>query len=161
MTERHTIDFARVSFNIVSDADRGTITLQFDQAGGGDGSIAGILRAIHQQFGDGIPCRIRRWISGERNPLVVSRRARPHPEYPDVLRFEISVKPGERIEGALAMFLDFLRQQPGYQRTYGSPLDRDHVLSEARQASPHDTSALACSTLREYFRRREQRIEGK
>ena len=73
MIERHTIDFARVSFNVVSDADRGTITLQFDQAGGGLGSIPGILRAIHQRFGGGVLSRIRRWKSGEISPFVVSR----------------------------------------------------------------------------------------
>ena len=43
MIERHTIDFARVSFNIISDADRATITLQFDQAGGARESIRGIF----------------------------------------------------------------------------------------------------------------------
>jgi hypothetical protein len=157
MIERHTIDFARVSFNIVSDADRATITLQFDQAGGGRESIPGILRAIQRRFGGGVMSRLNRWSTGESNPFVLPQTSRPHPDYPDVICFAIGLKPGARMEAALATFLDFLQQLPGYQRTYGSPLDRDEVPPQARKKSPRDVSAVAAGTLREFFKRRTKR----
>jgi hypothetical protein len=154
MIERHTIDFARVSFNVISDADRGTITLQFAQAGGGRESIRGILRAIQRRFGGGVVSRLNRWSTGESNAFVLPQGSKPHPDYPDVICFAIGVKPGARMEAALATFLDFLRQLPGYQRTYGSPLDRDEVPSRVRTNSPRDVSTVAADTLREFFKRR-------
>jgi hypothetical protein len=154
MIERHTIDFARVSFNIVSDADRGTITLQFAQTGGRRESIQEILRAIHRRFGGGVMSRLNRWSTGESNSFVLPKCSKPHPDYPDVICFEIGVRPGARMEAVLARFLDFLRQLPGYQRTYGSPLDRDEVPSRVRTKSPHDVSTVADATLREFFKRR-------
>jgi hypothetical protein len=78
-----------------------------------------------------------------------------------VICFEIGVKPGARMEAALATFLDFVQQQPGYQRTYGSPLDRDQVVSRARKESPSDVSAVAAGTLREFFKRRKERSAGR
>ena len=157
MIERHTIDFNRVSFNVISDADRQTITLQFDRIGSGLESIQRILRAVRRRFGEGIASRLSRWRTGQGNPFALPARIRPHPEYQDVLCFEIGVKRDARMEAALATLLDFLRQLPGYKRTYGSPLDRDQVPSRVRKESPRDASSVAGDTLREFFKRADER----
>jgi hypothetical protein len=173
MPERHTIDFARGSFNLVTDADRRTITLQFEDAfralpgrrhrrpslewrimslrfedafpGGRvvSESIDRILKALRQRFGGGILGGLNRWSRRERNPLVLPRRGHPHLDNPDVLCFEIGVKDGAKVEAALATLLDFLRRQPGYQRTYGAPLDRDAAHSEERFGPDKETSTAA------------------
>jgi hypothetical protein len=151
MPERHTVDFARCSFNIVTDADRRTITLQFENPFPGPRvvpeSIDRILNALRRRFGGGILGRLNQWRSGESSPLVLPRRGHPHPDNPDVLRFEIGVKNGARIEGALATLFDFFRRQPGYQTTYGAPLDRDPVPSEDRIGSAQDASTAAREAL--------------
>lgn len=151
MPERHTIDFARCSFNIVTDADRRTITLQFENPFPGPTvvpeSVDRILKDLRRRFGGGILGRLIRWSSGESDPLVLPRRGLPHPDNPDVLCFEIGVKDGAKVEGALATLLDFLRRQPGYQRTYGAPLDRDPAPSEDRIGSAKDASTAARDAL--------------
>ncbi len=160
MIERHTIDFARVSFNVISDSDRSTITLQFDQAGGAAASIHGILRAVQRRFGGGFLSRLRRLSTGDSSPFVLPGRGNPHPDYPDVFCFELGVKPGTTSEAALAMLLNFVEQLPGYQRTYGSPLDPDKVTERGRTGSQHDASTVAQNTLLEFFKRRVERTKG-
>jgi hypothetical protein len=151
MAERHTVDFARCSFNVINDADRRTITVQFENPFPGPRvvpeSVDRILKAIRQRFGGGIVGRLTRWSRGESNPLVLPQRGHAHPDNPDVLCFEIGVKDGARIEGALATLLDFLRRQPGYQRTYGAPLDRDPDPSEDRIGSTRNASTAAREAL--------------
>ena len=139
MIERHSIDFDWVIFNVVSDADRHTMTLQFESNSPlVRQGIRRILRAIEQRFGNGIASRLRRWHSGQGNPFVLPAGTTTHPEYGDVLFFEIGVKPGVRMEDALASLLDHLRQLPGFKRIYGPPLDRDQPPPAriARLATP-------------------------
>src|SRR4051794_26784689 len=103
MPERHSVDFERVSFNIISDARRATITLQFPSEYGSElMDIRQILKSIMRRYGSGIRGRLGRWHSGAVSPLVVPSRSKPHPEDPDVLCFEMGVKPGERMDSALA-----------------------------------------------------------
>jgi len=55
MSERHTVDFIRGSFNVVSDAERKTITLQFESSGDGlkpvSPPIARVLKASKDVMG--------------------------------------------------------------------------------------------------------------
>jgi hypothetical protein len=136
MSERHSVDFARDSFNVICDTDRHSITLQFEFSRNGRApvtdSMARILKAIRSRYGGGVVCRLNRWRRGEGRPLVPPARSRPHPENPDVYCFEMRVDQGEKIESALAGLLEFLRQQPGYRRMFGPPLDRDQGAAENR-----------------------------
>jgi hypothetical protein len=191
MPERHTIDFARCSFNVVTDADRRTITLQFEDAfrapqggrrrrrrpslasqiitlrfedafpGGSvvSDSVDRILKALRRRFGRGLLVRMTQWRRGESNPLLLPRRGHPHPDNPDVLSFEIGVKDGSKVEGALATLLDFLLRHRGYQRTYGAPLDRDPAPSEDRIESAKDASSLARDALIGLLERHTRRNE--
>ncbi len=141
MPERHSVDFRQVSFNIISDAERGTITLQYPSARGGSSDcevmeIRQVLRSLKRRYGGGIGGRLGRWYSGMDSPFVLPSCSEPHPTNPDVLCFEIRVRQGERLESALATFLEFARQQPGYQRTFGAPLDRDEIVGGTRYPLP-------------------------
>ena len=157
MIERHSIEFGRVIFNVVSDADRRTMTLQFQSNSSRvRQSITRLLRAIERRFGDGIASRLRRWHSGQGNPLMLPAGTTRHPEYGDVLLFEIGVKPGVSMEDALALLLDYLRQLPEYKRMYGPQFGRDQPPTKPRKAAPRDISSVAQATLIEYFRRRSK-----
>jgi hypothetical protein len=158
MSERHTIDFARASFNVVSDAERNTITLQFESSGGDqervNPPIARVLKAIERRYGTGIASRLKRWRTGECNPLVLPSGSTPHPENSEVFCFEIGVEPGERLEFALATLFEFLRQQPEYQRTFGPPLDRDQMPLQVQIGKADDLSAAAQDMLTKFMERR-------
>jgi hypothetical protein len=147
MAERHTVDFVRDSFNLVSDAERRTITLQFesylDRRKPIPQPIGRILKAIESRYGGGLMSRLTRWRRGESNPLVLPSRSQPHPDNPEVLCFEIGVRPGATMESALASLCEYLRQQPGYERMFGAPLDRDQPTSRVRKAQPGDASKSA------------------
>jgi hypothetical protein len=153
MSERHTVDFIRGSINILSNGERGTITLQFEKAADGLKPISRILKALERRYGVGVMRRLSRWRTGESNPFVLPLRTKPHPENPDVLCFEIGVKQGERMESALAALIEFLRRQPGYQRTFGSPLDRDQMPSRVRKASSTDNSNAAHNLMKQMMER--------
>jgi hypothetical protein len=160
MPERHSVDFARGSFNVLSDAQARTITLQFERTRGGrdpiDSTIRRVLKALDRRHGGGITSRLNRWMRGEGNPLVLPARPVPHPENPDVLCFEIGVRPGERMDSALAGLLDFLRQQPGYERTYGPPLDRDDGPRKVRGWGSGNAAASAQMILERLFKIRRR-----
>jgi hypothetical protein len=147
MPEYHTIDFVRGSVNIVSDAERGIITLQFDPACDGAEPIGLIWKAIETRFGGGIPSRLNRWCMGENNPLILPRGGKPHPENADVLCFPIGIEADVRMDAALATLIGFLQQLPGYRRTFGSPLHREHGSSPARKTTVTDVADAASETL--------------
>jgi hypothetical protein len=151
--EIHTIDLMKGSITIISDAEKGTITLQFDRVGDGLEPVKRILKAIGRRYGDGVMGRLSRWRSGESNPFVLASQSKPHPSNPDVLCFEIRIKPGERLESALGTLLGLLRQQPGYRRTFGSPLDRDHMLSRVQKVPSGDVSEAARDMMRRILKR--------
>lgn len=161
MSERHTVDFARCSFNVVTDSDRRTITLQFDNEWSGLQSepIARLIKAIRQRYGAGVLARLNRWRTGERHPFILPPRCLPHPDNPDVLCYEIGVRGegGGTMDSALATLLEFLRQQPGYERTYGAPLDRDQVPTRVRKGSDRDASTSAHDALRNFMDLRHKR----
>ncbi len=149
MIERHSIEFGRVIFNVVSDADRHTMTLQFQSNMSlVRQSVTRLLCAIEWRFGNGIASRLRRWHSGQGNPLILPAGTTTHPEYDDVLFYEIGVKPDVRMEDALASLLDYLRQFPEYQRMYGPP------SIAITYGPPPRASTVAQATLIEYFKRR-------
>jgi hypothetical protein len=154
--ERHSIDFNRVSVNIISDAQRRTITLQYEKWPGPPDAIKAILGAISRKFGNAVGDRFRRWLLGENSPFVLAGRSKPHPENPDVHCFEMIVKEGETIDSALACLLGFLRQQPGYQRTFGPPLDPDQLPLQARMAFSGGASEAAAAALEGMLRRRKE-----
>ena len=158
MAERHTVDFVPDSFNLISDGERRTITLQFERSlewrKPVPQPIGRILKAIKRRYGGGLMSRLHRWKHGERNPLVLPSRIEPHPENPDVLRFEIGVRPGETMESALASLFECLRRQPGYQRTFGAPLDRDQEPSRVQKARPGDASKSAQNILHSFIEAR-------
>ena len=160
MSERHTVDFARCSFNIVTDADRRTITLQFDHEAPRLGSrpISLILKAIRRRYGDGPIARLSRWKTGEANPFVLPSHSRSHPDHPDVLCYEMGVKGGGggTMDSALAALLDFLRRQPGYERTYGAPLDLDGLPTRVRRGAEGDASTSAYRALKGLMERRQR-----
>jgi hypothetical protein len=156
MSERHTVDFDRVSINVISDAERGTITLQFDNAFGGLSQNNRILQAIDRRYGVGMLSRLRRWIAGLGDPPVLALRSGPHPENPDVSCLVLRVKRPVGMESALVSLMEFLRRQPGYQRMFGSPLDRDEMPSRVRRASSVDSSEAANDALRRMMERRRQ-----
>jgi hypothetical protein len=139
MAERHTIDFNRFGVNILSDAERGTITLQFEgtialQFEGTiafqlDRDVKAIVKAVNGRFGGGV---WNRWVRGERDVLKITSSGMPHPENPEVTRVEMIVSRGELMDIALGDLLDFFRRQPGYRRTLGAPLDRDSIDTRVR-----------------------------
>ena len=157
MIERHSIEFDRVIFNVISDDDRRTIALQFEFIAAIERSaIQRVLSAMYWRFGNGVRSRLRRWIARQGNPFVLPASSTSHPDYPDVLCFEIAVKPGERVEAAVATLLDFVRQLPGYKKTYGSPLDPDEGHPPPRKAPSRDVSNVAAEILKQCFKRREK-----
>jgi hypothetical protein len=156
MPERHTVDFDRFGVNILSDAEVGTISLQFEKTGGAK-PIGRMMKAIERRFGSGIWARLDRWRKGQGNPLVLSSRGEPHPENPDVIRLEMTVQQGERMDGALAVLMEFLRREPEYRRTLGPPLDRDHPDRLSR-IGEGDASGAAAETLRRMIER--SRLKG-
>ena len=153
MPERHSIDFVRASVNIITDAAARIITLQYERWHGPPEAMKPILGAISRKFGAGIRNRLRRWMTGQSSPFVLPPGAKPHPENPDVLCFEIGVKQSEKMDAALAALIGFLRQQPGYQRTFGPPLDPDQPTPKTRTASKGDASEAADAALRGMLRR--------
>jgi hypothetical protein len=155
MSERHTVDFDRVSFNVISDAERETITLQFENVLSGHAHIQQILKAIERRYGVGLFGRLRRWIVGTESALILRSHGRLHPENPDVLCLELGVRRGERMESALGNLIEFLRQQPGYQRMFGSPLDRDLMPSRVRTPPSGDSSKAAADTFKRMLERRK------
>lgn len=155
MSERHTVDFDRFGVNILSDAELGTITLQFEKFGSGR-----MMKAIERRFGGGIWARLHRWRRGQDNSLMLSSPGAPHPENPDVIRLELTVRQGERMDATLAVLMDFLRRQQGYRRTLGSPLDRDGPERLSRTGED-DSSRAAEKTLRRILERRGWKGAGK
>lgn len=153
MPERHTVVFQRCHFNVITDHDRRTITLQFEESDpfleivlGRDGrpikprrspSVGGlarmlsnrpidrILRALDRRFDNGLAGWLSRWRTGGESPLVLAAKAEVHPENPDVVCFRIGVKANHPTDAALAALLSYIRTLPGYQQTFGDPLDRD------------------------------------
>ncbi len=118
MPERRSVDFDQVSFNVISDPERSTITLQFPSFGGGSTSRESvatkqILKAITARYGMGLKGQLIRWKLGTNSPLLLPSQNKPHPDAPDVLCFEMGVRPGERMDLVLADFLAFLSQRPG------------------------------------------------
>ena len=156
MAERHSIDFIRASVNIISDTQRRTITLQYEKWPGPPDAMKPILGAISRKFGTGVRDRFRRWLRGENTQFVRTGPSKPHPENPDVHCFEMIVKEGQTIDSALAGLLGFLRQQPGYQRTFGPPLDPDQLPPKARMAISVGACEAASAALQGMFRRRKE-----
>ena len=157
MPERHTIEFDDIGVNILSDAERRTIILQFNSSDLFERhTVERILKAMRKRFGDGVWSRLNRWSSGESNPLALSPAATRHPENPEVTCFEVAVKAGAAMESALSSLIDFLRRQPGYLRTFGEPLNRDHAPSRWRKQEKVDTSDAANDVLREILSRRKR-----
>jgi hypothetical protein len=155
MPERHSIDFIRDSVNIISDADRRTITLQYEKTLGPPDAMKPMLGAISRRFGTANRDRLGRWIRGEKSPFVVAGRSKPHPENPDVHCVEMIVKEGETMDSALACLLALLQQQPGYQRTFGPPLDPDQLPLKTRMAFSGGASEAASAALKGMLGRRK------
>jgi hypothetical protein len=155
MIDRHSFEFDRAIFNVIADAEERTITLQFQHTTILEGrAIERVLTAIRRRFGDGITGRLSRWKAGQSNSLLLPGRSVSHPEYPDVLCFEIKVKAGDGVEAALATLLNFIRELPGHKQAYGAPLDCDQMPSEVPRRSQRDPSALAGEILKTFFIRR-------
>lgn len=163
MPECHTVDLDRFGVNILSDAERGTITLQMDA--GWDGADragklaeqARLLRALGRRFGGGVRSRLLRWMRGERDVLRIDSRSGSHLVNPEVIRVEMIVSRGERMDVALGVLLDFFRRQPGYRRTFGAPLDLDSIDTRARQGTGDD-SEVAMGVLRRILELRNKQI---
>lgn len=157
MSERHTIEFDGFGANILSDGERGTISLQFDVSDSRQ-AIRPMLNAIRRCFGHGIRSRLTRWMTGQGDPLLrLTSRDEPHPDNPDVIRVEMRVKEGVHIDSALAALIAFFRRQPGYRRTLGPPLDRDDLEGQIPR-EPGDAAGLAQQALRRIL---EQRHRGR
>ena len=122
MPEYHTVEFRRCSFNVISDAERRTLTLQFDTLNTSHKAIQKLLEAIERRFGK----RTMRWFqwrrSDEGSPLLIRPGSSSRQVSPDVHRYEIGVRPGETMDSALGALLGFLRVQPEYQHTFGADL---------------------------------------
>jgi hypothetical protein len=147
MSERHTLEMTDISFNIMSDAKRRTIVLQFDEEVSDSQDIDDLVRAVDRRFGDRFWSRVSRWRSGSKNPFVLPRCENKHPEYPTVRRFEIAVKQGETFDHALARLFDFFRSQKGYKRTFGPPLDRDEIQRRGQIPSKDEAANVARGVL--------------
>jgi hypothetical protein len=157
MIERHSIEFDRAIFNVIADSDRRTITLQFQHTTILERRvIERILAAIRRRFGEGIRSRLIRWRAGQSKPLLLPARGVTHPEYPDLLSYEIKVKADDGVEAALATLLNFIRELPGYKQAYGAPLDRDQMSSQMRTGSLRDPSAVAGEVLTTFFKRHQE-----
>lgn len=163
MAERHSVEFKTCSFNVLSDEDRGTITLQYDRWGSGGGrsrkgfprffqavveecrggfdrqnpGMSRVLQALRGEYGDGLICRFKRWSTGAPGPFELPSASVPHRENPDVLCFQIRVVAEERMEASLERLLDFFSRQPEYQRTFGSQLDGGEASSEQPDTRDH------------------------
>src|SRR6516165_10165011 len=100
MAERHTADFDRVSLNILSDAERGTITLQFDSPirRREFDHVKRLLKAITRRYGGSFRSRLRRRLAGEGRPLLVAGRSGPHPENADIFCLELALNHYARME---------------------------------------------------------------
>jgi hypothetical protein len=159
MPERHTVDFDRLGVNVLSDAERGTVVLQFDRASGDAKTLAGVVKGVNGRFGGGAWRRWNRWVRGERDVLKIVSPAVPHPENPDVIRVEMAASPGVPMDVALGVLLDFFRRQPGYRRTFGAPLDRDGIDARVCNA-PGDLSGVALDVLRRLLEHRNKQIPG-
>jgi hypothetical protein len=159
MAERHTVDFDRVSFNVLSDEERGTITLQFDSPiwGHAGGHVKGLAAAIGRRYGGGWKSRLDRWLAGEGEPLLVAGPSGPHSENAEVYCLELWVKRGAKMESALADLVEFLRRQPGYRRLLGQPLDRDQMRERPAEPSSGDSSQAACDALKRIMELRRPR----
>jgi hypothetical protein len=161
MPERHSVDFTYFGFNLVSDHESGTITLQFNgdsewllpEPGAVSRAARPILKAIRRRYGAGALCRLRRRWAGEGNPFVLPPCVSPHPESPEVACFAMRLGPGERLDPALAGLLEFLGRQPGYQRTFGPPLDRDVPVRRDPKEPTVDAASLAGDALRRLMER--------
>ncbi len=154
MAERHTIDFARDSVAVVSDADRRRITLQFEGVNDGQPTAKRLWTALQRRYGPGPLARIGRWSRGEDHPLILPARGQPHPESPDVFVVEVEIRPGPPMEEVLSDLLEFFRRQPGYVRTYGDPLDRDLERPPSRRGAARETSEAANAVLWQMLIRR-------
>ena len=152
MPERHTVEFRRTSCSIISDPERGTLSLRFDRLEGGPEPIVLLLRALRRRFGTGFGGRLTRWWAGAAIPLILAPTSRPYPDNPDLICVAATLKPGERMDGALGVVLDFFRHQPDYRRTFGPPLDRDLPIAP-RSPGPADPSSRAQGILRQLLRR--------
>lgn len=158
MSERHTADFDRVSFNILSDAERGTISLQFDTPiwrHGGD-QVKRLVSAIGRRYSGGWRSRFSRWIAGAGEPPLVVGPSGPHSENAEVYCLELGLKRGAKMESALADLVKFLREQPGYRRLLGHPLDPDQMHKRSRDRESGDSSQAASDTLRRMMERRRR-----
>ncbi len=159
MNEIHSVDFDRFGVNILSDAEWGSIVLQFDISTCGVGAIGPTLKAVQRRFGQGIWGHLSRWMTGARGMLVVTSHAQPHPDQPDVFVVKMAVKEGERMDAALGALMDFFRTQPGYRRPLGPPLDPDAPHGPIRSGAG-DASRAAADSLRLFIegrRRKEPR----
>jgi hypothetical protein len=164
MPERHTVDFARCSFNVVSDGERRSIILQFhpQAAGSKREPIALIFKALRRRYGGGLIAHLNRWRTGEGHPFVLPPRTEPHPDCPEVLCYRIRVRPGGgTMDSALATLLEFFREQPGYERTYGAPLDLDEASARVRTRTDVDASTAAFRALAGLMDRRRRRGAGR
>jgi hypothetical protein len=160
MIERHTFEFNSFGVNVLSDAERGAISLQLDTSGCRMEAIEPILKAVKRRFGRGIWGHLSRWMTGEGDPLLLISHGKPHPDNPDVIRVEMAVKDVERMDSALAALVDFFRRQPGYCRMLGSPLDRDN-LDRRTWGGMGDVSRTADDTLRRMWERWARKEAGR
>jgi hypothetical protein len=160
MIERHTFEFNRFGVNVLSDAERAAISLQFDTSGYGVEAIEPILKAVKRRFGRGIWGQLSRWMTGEGDLLLLISHGKPHPDNPDVIRVEMAIKDGERMDSALAALVDFFRRQPGFCRMLGSPLDRDD-LDRRTRGGMGDVSRIANETFRRMWERWARKEAGR
>jgi hypothetical protein len=121
MIERHTVDFDRFGINLLRNAERGTIWLHFDTSECLVQEMGPVLKAIDRRFGRGLWGRLSRWMTGRGRPTLLASSSSAHPENPEVIRVEMTIKDGERMDSVLAALMDLFRQQPGYCRTLGPP----------------------------------------
>jgi hypothetical protein len=157
MPEIHTVDFNDVGINVLSDPDHGTITLQYVRENHGTGHVGRILAVLRRRYGKSTLSRLNRWRDREENPFVLPSCSTPHPDNPDILRFEIKLQHPEQADAALALLLGFLRQQPGYRRTLGAPLDRDHAPRREAAAPERNASEFAGDVLTQMFMRHREK----
>jgi hypothetical protein len=159
MAERHTVDFDRISFNVLSDAERGTITLQFDSEIGRhqNDQLKRLLSVLRYRYGASFMSRLRRWSVRAPEPLLLVGSSGPHPENADILCLELRLNREARLESALVDLVEFLRRQPGYRRLLGQPLDRGQMRERTPTFSSDDSSQAAADTLKRMMERRLER----